>query len=106
MSAYFFWFRPKQQRQKKGEQLEAQRDAVAEAGGKDVAGRQDKPYEMHNLPSELLSPTETVELSSAHISEAPGDKGGFELPQESHPVELPGDHEYRSSDSIQSARSR
>lgn len=106
VSAYFFWFRPKQQKKKKGEQLEAQREAEAATGAKSAGQQQDKLHEMHQLPPELLSPTDTVELSSAHIFEAPGDKGGFELPEESQPVELPGDHEYRSSESNQSSRSR
>lgn len=106
VSAYFFWFRPKQQRKKKGEQIEAQRDAEGVTGPKDKDGGQGKAIEMHQMPPELLSPTDTVELPTAHIAEAEGDKGGFELHEEPQLVELPGDHEYRSSDSIHSARSR
>lgn len=105
VSVYLFWFRPKQQKKKRGELIEAQRDAVNAtasqmsghlfaAAPKDAHG---KVHEMHQLPSELSSPTNTAELPSAVVSEAPGDGGGFELHEDSHVVELPGDHHYRSS---------
>lgn len=72
----------------------------------DIKSDLQTPIEMQHMPSELSSPTEGAELPEtvSGIAEVPGDKGGFELPPESHPVELPGDHEYRSSDSIQSER--
>lgn len=75
-----------------------------EGGGRDAAGQ--KPSDMQQLPTELVSPVDTTELPSAvsDVAEAPGDKGGIELHPESYPIELPGDQEYRSSDSIRSNR--
>lgn len=113
VSAYLLWFRPRQQDKKKTARqaalehgppgtaapaYEAGAGAGAAAGGAKAA---------RTLPSELSSPTETAELPSAVgvAAEVPGDKpAGVELSNESPPVELPGDHEYRSSDSIQSLR--
>lgn len=115
VSVYLFWFRPKQQREKKREEREQDETGLTTISGTEtpdmeksqiVDFRSDlqKPIEMQHMPSELSSPTEGAELPDARsgIAEVPGDKGGFELPPESHPVELPGDHEYRSSDSIRS----
>lgn len=118
VSAYFFWFRPMQQEKKKKEQDEIGLTQVAANGaqatekGDDFAffnSEDRKLSETQQSPTELSSPIDTAELPSAvsavsDIAEVPGDKGGFELHPESYPVELPGDHEYRSSDSIHSHR--
>lgn len=108
MSLFFFWFRPLQQEKKKAERLEAQRDMESATASKGPGPGTDagpKAAEMQQLPPELPSPVGAAELPGARgISEAPGDGGGVELPMDSHPVELAGDHEYRSSDSIQSGR--
>lgn len=114
VSVYLFWFRPKQQQMKKKEQDETglTSDAANEA---QIPKAQlysafktapHKALEMQRLPNELSSPTDTAEMPSAvsNIPEVPGDRGGYELHPESHAVELPGDQEYRSSDSIQSSR--
>lgn len=115
VSVYVFWFRPKQQREKKREdkeQDEAGLTTISATATPDVEKSQmadlksdkQRPIEMQHMPSELSSPIEGAELPDArsNMAEVPGDKGGFELPPESNPVELPGDHEYRSSDSIRS----
>lgn len=99
VSAYFFWFRPKQQEMKRKELYETRLNA-------DAANDPQKPTEMRQQPPELPSPNNTAELPNAVLgmAEVSGDKGGFELHPESHAVELPGDQEYRSSESIQSDR--
>lgn len=112
VSAYIFWFRPKQQEKKKKEQDEIGLASGAAVGTQmteklehyddaNFRSGQQRPSELQQLPPELSSATDTAELPSAvsDVAEAPGDEGGFELGPESNPVELPGDHEYRSSSS-------
>lgn len=119
VSVYLFWFRPKQQGERKDgkEQDETglttisandpQMPDIEKSYEVDIKyDLQQKPIEMQHMPSELSSPIEGAELpeNGSGIAEVPGDKGGFELPPESHPVELPGDHEYQSSASSRSDR--
>lgn len=119
VSVYLFWFRPKQKREKRKKEIEQDETRLTTTSANDprtpdiekshevdIKTDLQRPIEMQHMPSELSSPTEGAELpdSVPGIAEVPGDKGGSELPPESYPVELPGDHEYRSSDSIRSER--
>lgn len=114
VSVYLFWVRPKQQRKRKLEQDETGLTSDAANGAQDskdqrYTASENEPHkavEMQQLPGELSSPTDTTELPSAvsDVLEVSGDRGGFELHPESHAVELPGDHEYRSSESMRSNR--
>lgn len=105
LCTYFFWFRPEQQAKKNQipEQVEAAAvetqtsEEAQEAADAALKDDHSEPVEMHQLPSELHSPMETMELASATLSEAPGDGGGYELSPETPPVELPGGYEYRGT---------
>lgn len=111
MCVYLFWFRPKQKSNARKEKEDAENKAAAEAQNKTAAGGQNndeeaakaespKPQELLDRPIELQSPHETIELPSQGIVEAPGDKGGVEVDNDAQvPAELPGDQQYRSSDS-------
>ncbi|KAJ4414018.1 hypothetical protein N0V82_008188 [Gnomoniopsis sp. IMI 355080] len=107
VSAYFFWFRPRQQAMRRKEQDEARLTSDAANEAQDPKNSPYKPIEMMQQPPELPSPDMATELPNgiSGIVEVPGGwKGGFELHPESHAVELPGDQDYRSSESIQSDR--
>ncbi|KAI3392476.1 hypothetical protein diail_5668 [Diaporthe ilicicola] len=94
VSAYFFWFRPKQREKKRRE--------IEESGVKDAAGaarRKDEEEGKAHLISMHGSAQQSHEMQSVpDVFEAPGDNRAAEIGNDGEvPVELPGDHDYTSS---------
>ncbi|KAL1849918.1 hypothetical protein Daus18300_013113 [Diaporthe australafricana] len=94
VSAYFFWFRPKQRERKRRE--------IEESGMKDAsAAARKKDEEEGNayLISMQESRQQSHELQSMpEMFEAPGDNRAAEIGNDGEvPVELPGDHHYNGN---------
>ena len=92
MSAYFFWFRPKQRERKK---REIEESGMRDAAGGAYAGRkeeEDKGY-LINMHESRQNPHELQ--SMPHVFEAPGDNRANEMGNDGEvPVELPADQHY------------
>jgi hypothetical protein len=97
VSAYFFWFRPKQRERKRELKREIEESGMRDAAGAGSAGaRKEEEDGKAYLISMRESRQQSHEMQAMQdVHEAPGDNRANEMGNDGEvPVELPGDHQY------------